>query len=190
MKGMLIPTDGTPHAIDIQQDENGSALHDLQQLVGGYIEPFDVIFGENICLYVNEEGLGNCPPNRAVYATRNMVEDTRSRVWTTPAVVQEGELYTILWGDIVAVGFDPETGMDRGSDRRGDRPSGRLLHQGLRARQRSRRSPRHPAGRRREEPVQEHGVSLKDEADASRDASDALGGGQTPDKPQRGMDGR
>ena len=31
MKGMLIPTDGTPHAIDIQQDENGSALHDLQQ---------------------------------------------------------------------------------------------------------------------------------------------------------------
>ena len=33
-------------------------------------------------------------------------------------------------------------------------------------------------------------MSLKDEADASRDASDALGGGQTPDKPQRGMDGR
>ena len=92
MKGMLIPTDGTPHAIDIQQDENGSALHDLQQLVGGYIEPFDVIFGENICLYVNEEGLGNCPPNRAVYATRNMEEEGYLSQMDYTSVVQEGEL--------------------------------------------------------------------------------------------------
>ena len=45
-------------------------------------------------------------------------------------------------------------------------------------------------GRHREEPVQERGLSLKDEADASRDASDALGGGSAPDDPRHGMEGR
>lgn len=69
MKGMLIPTNGNPVEIDIKVDEEGSTLHDLQRLVGGNIEPFDVIFGEGISLYVNEEGLFTCPPNRAVYAT-------------------------------------------------------------------------------------------------------------------------
>lgn len=57
MKGMLIPTNGNPVEIDIEVDETGSTLHDLQRLVGGNIEPFDVIFGEGISLYVNEEGL-------------------------------------------------------------------------------------------------------------------------------------
>lgn len=72
MKGMLIPTNGNPVEIDIEVDETGSTLHDLQRLVGGNIEPFDVIFGEGISLYVNEEGLFTCPPNRAVYATKGM----------------------------------------------------------------------------------------------------------------------
>ena len=72
MKGMLIPTNGNPVEIDIKVDEEGSTLHDLQRLVGGNIEPFDVIFGEGISLYVNEEGLFTCPPNRAVYATKGM----------------------------------------------------------------------------------------------------------------------
>lgn len=48
MKGMLIPTNGNPVEIDIKVDEEGSTLHDLQRLVGGNIEPFDVIFGEGI----------------------------------------------------------------------------------------------------------------------------------------------
>lgn len=74
MKGMLIPTNGNPVEIDIEVDETGSTLHDLQRLVGGNIEPFDVIFGEGISLYVNEEGLFTCPPNRAVYATKGMEE--------------------------------------------------------------------------------------------------------------------
>lgn len=56
MKGMLIPTNGNPVEIDIKVDETGSTLHDLQRLVGGNIEPFDVIFGEGISLYVNEDG--------------------------------------------------------------------------------------------------------------------------------------
>lgn len=56
MKGMLIPTNGNPVEIDIKVDEEGSTLYDLQRLVGGNIEPFDVIFGEGISLYVNEDG--------------------------------------------------------------------------------------------------------------------------------------
>lgn len=74
MKGVLIPTNGNPVEIDIKVDEEGSTLHDLQRLVGGNIEPFDVIFGDGISLYVNEEGLFTCPPNRAVYATKGMEE--------------------------------------------------------------------------------------------------------------------
>lgn len=70
MKGMLIPTNGNPVEIDIEVDETGSTLHDLQRLVGGNIEPFDVIFGEGISLYVNEEG----PTARC----------TRRRAWKRP----------------------------------------------------------------------------------------------------------
>lgn len=79
MKGMLIPTNGNPVEIDIEVDETGSTLHDLQRLVGGNIEPFDVIFGEGISLYVNEEGLFTCPPNRAVTSPRSANPAAASR---------------------------------------------------------------------------------------------------------------
>lgn len=76
MKGMLIPTNGNPVEIDIEVDETGSTLHDLQRLVGGNIESFDVIFGEGTSLYVNEEGLFTCPPPTA--------RCTRRRAWKRP----------------------------------------------------------------------------------------------------------
>lgn len=113
MKGVLIPTDGAPRPIDIQKDSDGSALHSLQQLVGGNIEAFPVIFGDDICVYVNEEGLYNCPPNRAVYATQGMEEAGYISQLDYDHAVKEGELYTVLFGDLVAVGYDPETGEDR-----------------------------------------------------------------------------
>lgn len=113
MKGMLIPTNGNPVEIDIKVDEEGSTLHDLQRLVGGNIEPFDVIFGEGISLYVNEEGLFTCPPNRAVYATKGMEEAGYLSMMEYSSPVKEGELYSILCGDLVAVGFDFETGENR-----------------------------------------------------------------------------
>lgn len=75
MKGMLIPTNGNPVEIDIEVDEAGSTLHDLQRLVGGNIEPFDVIFGEGISLYVNEEA---CSPARPT------ARCTRRRAWRRP----------------------------------------------------------------------------------------------------------
>lgn len=113
MKGVLIPTDGAPRPIVIQKDSDGSALSSLQQLVGGNIEAFPVIFGDDICVYVNEEGLYSCPPNRAVYATQGMEEAGYISQLDYDHAVREGELYTVLFGDLVAVGYDPETGEDR-----------------------------------------------------------------------------
>lgn len=118
MKGMLIPTDGKPVEIDIKVDENGSTLHDLHRLtganlVGGYIEPLDVIFGDGIRLYVNEEEMFPCSPNRAVYATKGMEDAGYLSRMDYSSPVKEGELYSILYGDIVAVGFDFETDEDR-----------------------------------------------------------------------------
>lgn len=113
MKGMLIPVDGEPVEIDIKVDEEGSTLHDLQRLVGGNIEPFDVIFGAEVCVYVNEEGLYSCPPNRAVYATEEMADAGYLSTLDFRTPVKEGDLHSILFGDLVAVGFDPMSGEDR-----------------------------------------------------------------------------
>lgn len=113
MKGMLIPVDGRPMEVAIHPDGHGSHLHALQELVGGDIEPLNVVFGEEVSLYVNDEGLYSCPPNRAVYATRGMEEAGYVSQMDYSTVVREGDPYCILFGDIVAVGFDPETGEDR-----------------------------------------------------------------------------
>ena len=84
IRAMLIATGEPPREVTLLPDKNGSTLKSLQALVGGNIETFDIAFGEEVSLYVNEEGLFTCPPN-----------------------------YTVLNGDIVAVGFDPETGESR-----------------------------------------------------------------------------
>lgn len=179
MKGMLIPTNGNPVEIDIEVDEAGSTLHDLQRLVGGNIEPFDVIFGEGISLYVNEEGLFTCPPNRAVYATKGMEEAGYLSMMDYSSPVKEGELYSILCGDLVAVGFDFETGENR--DLSADEMSrvadyftevskpGSGIEEVIAIR----------TGQRREEARSEDGrVTLKGEAQASRAASEKLAEGR------------
>lgn len=188
MKGMLIPTNGNPVEIDIKVDETGSTLHDLQRLVGGNIEPFDVIFGEGISLYVNEEGLFTCPPNRAVYATKGMEEAGYLSMMVSMmdygSPVKEGELYSILCGDLVAVGFDFETGENR--DLSADEMSrvadyftevskpGSGIEEVIAIR----------TGQRREEARSEDGrVTLKGEAQASRAASEKLAEGRDTGSP-------
>ena len=113
MEALLIPVDGTPVTIDLKADENGSTLRELQRLVGGPIEPLNVLFGEEISIYVNEEGLYSCPPNRALYATKRMEDAGYLSQMDFHTPVHEGDLYTVLFGNLVAVGFDPETGEDR-----------------------------------------------------------------------------
>lgn len=113
MKAMLIAIGEAPRDIDIPKDPKGSALTALQALVGGPIEAFDVLFGEDICIYVNEEGLYSLPPNRAIYATPAMAEAGYLSQMDYATPVRGGDLYTILFGNLVAVGFDMETGEDR-----------------------------------------------------------------------------
>lgn len=110
MKAMLIPVYGEPLEIELVEDANGSTLHAMQQAVGGNIEPFTPLFEDSPTLYVNDEGLSTCQPNRAIYATREMAQAGYLSQIDFFSHVEEGELYTILYGNIVAVGFDPETG--------------------------------------------------------------------------------
>ena len=85
--------------------EHGTELCDLQDLVDGLIEPFDVLFGEAPLLWVNEEGLCTQAPNRAVYADASMEQaGYLSQIDGQP--VREGDLFTILFGNIVAVSYD------------------------------------------------------------------------------------
>lgn len=81
--------------------------------MGGNIETFDIAFGEGVSLYVNEEGLFTCPPNRAIFATEEMAKAGYLSQLDYSKVVEMGDFYTVLNGDIVAVGFDPETGKSR-----------------------------------------------------------------------------
>lgn len=110
---MLIATGEPPREVTLLPDENGSTLKSLQALVGGNIETFDIAFGEEVSLYVNEEGLFTCPPNRAIFATEEMAKAGYLSQLDYSKVVEMGDFYTVLNGDIVAVGFDPETGDSR-----------------------------------------------------------------------------
>lgn len=113
IRSMLIATGEPPREVTLLPDKNGSTLKPLQALVGGNIETFDIAFGEGVSLYVNEEGLFTCPPNRAIFATEEMAKAGYLSQLDYSKVVEMGDFYTVLNGDIVAVGFDPETGESR-----------------------------------------------------------------------------
>lgn len=190
MRGLLIQTDREPVVIDIQRDEGGSTLHSLQNLVGGNIEAFSPLFGEGIDLYVNEDGLTACPPNRAIYATKEMEEEGYLSQMDYAHVAKEGELYTILHGDIVAIGFDPETGDSRGltSDEMDEvnryftdvsKPGSGLTEVlGI------------LRGAHRNSHSQEEHLSLKDMAQDAKDAADHLEGERSQNGPEHGKDER
>lgn len=113
IRAMLIATGEPPREVTLLPDKNGSTLKSLQALVGGNIETFDIAFGEEVSLYVNEEGLFTCSPNRAIFATEEMAKAGYLSQLDYSKVVEMGDFYTVLNGDIVAVGFDPETGESR-----------------------------------------------------------------------------
>lgn len=113
IRGLLIGVDEQPKEIIISKDKNGSFLASLQELVDGLISTYDVLFNQNITLYINDEGLYTCSPNRAIFATKQMEEEGYLDGLTYSHVVKEGELTTVLYGNIVACGFDPESGENR-----------------------------------------------------------------------------
>ncbi len=128
IRAMLIATGEPPREVTLLPDKNGSTLKPLQALVGGNIETFDIAFGEGVSLYVNGEGLFTCPPNRAIFATEEMAKAGYLSQLDYSKVVEMGDFYTVLNGDIVAVGFDPETGESRVAHGWRDCPRGRVLH--------------------------------------------------------------
>lgn len=90
--------------IDLMEDGDGNiSLQDLQHRVGGYVEPFNMLF-ENVTLYVNEDGIRMCEPNRLIVATQYMADNLRIEPLSPVA---------ILYGNIIAVGRDQDTGDDR-----------------------------------------------------------------------------
>lgn len=99
MKALKI-SQNSVRPITIKEQDGQASLEDLQKHVGGYIEPFSPLF-ENITLYVNEDGMSQCEPNRLITATQHAAEILH---------VNPGTPLTVLYGDIIAIGFDPETG--------------------------------------------------------------------------------
>lgn len=83
IRAMLIATCEPPREVTLLPDKNGSTLKSLQALVGGNIETFEMA--------------------KAGYLSQ----------LDYSKVVKMGDFYTVLNGDIVAVGFDPETGERR-----------------------------------------------------------------------------
>lgn len=111
MKALKIDQN-TVRSINLKEEDGHVSLKDLQQQVGGYITPFDLLF-ENVTLYVNEDGLSMCEPNRLIIANRRMAEEEYASPEDPYRPVKEGEAYTILYGNIIACGYDPETGETR-----------------------------------------------------------------------------
>lgn len=76
----------------------------------GYLPPDALPF--HLSMYVNDEGLYSCQPNRAFYATESMEhEGYYSAIDGKPVV--SGLPSSLLFGNIVITGFNPETGEDK-----------------------------------------------------------------------------
>lgn len=100
VKAACIGIGEEPRIIEFDDD-----LETLQNLVGGLIEPFNAPFGDEPLLWVNDSGMFESEPNRAVFATREMEE----MGYLSPfdlSPVREGQLYTVLFGPIVAVSYE------------------------------------------------------------------------------------
>lgn len=116
LEAMIVPVDGLPYDVTLEADERGSFLPAMQGCVGGPIEPMGFVFDDAPTVYCNEEGKldpAANPPNRAIYATREMAEAGYASPSDHDRPVQEGEVIDIAFGDLLCVGFDAETGESR-----------------------------------------------------------------------------
>ena len=116
MKAALISYDDA-REVDLKTNSAGSAYAAIRSAVeGGFVEPFNALYGDSITLYVNDNGIAEGQhPNRAVYANERMQEMRYLSMMapTSFKAVRKSDLYTVLFGPIVAVGYDPDTGADR-----------------------------------------------------------------------------
>lgn len=113
---MVVPVGREPEPKTLESDENGSFLKALQGCVGGPIESLSWLFDDAPAGYCNEEGaLGATflDANRAIYADKAMEDAGFLSQLDFATPVHEGDLFTIVFGDMVFCGFDPETGESR-----------------------------------------------------------------------------
>ncbi|WP_158572673.1 DUF3846 domain-containing protein [Collinsella sp. AF38-3AC] len=109
-RAVLVPVGFDPVAVEIGSGQ------EVMNLVGGL---FDEASGSlppdalpfNLSMYVNDEGLYTCQPNRAFYATERMEQEGYySAIDGKPVVASLPT--SVLYGNIVVTGFNPATGED------------------------------------------------------------------------------
>lgn len=100
----LIPVGGQANAVEIPADDT---LAGLQRLVHGYVDALN-IRNDGIVYWVNDEGLYTEAPNRAIYASKFMEDEGFVSQLDFNHPVKEGELYALLFGNIVATREDAE----------------------------------------------------------------------------------
>lgn len=111
IQAVLVPVGFDPVAIEIDNTRDiMSHVGGIIDEASGYLPPDALPF--NLSMYVNDEGLYSCQPNRAFYATESMEhEGYYSAVDGKPVV--SGLPSSLLFGNIVITGFNPETGEDK-----------------------------------------------------------------------------
>lgn len=107
IRACLIPVGEEPREIEIPAD---NSLKTLQNAVGGLVEVLNVK-GDGIDLWVNEEGLFTQQPNRAMFADKHMEQEGYLSQLDYATEVKDGDLYTVLFGNIVATRHDDEGGL-------------------------------------------------------------------------------
>ena len=108
MKIGVIKPGEEPHLTEIHAG-GGSYLAEYQRLVGGLIEYFEPLFGDNPALIVNEGFLANgSAPNRAIYANERLHDMGYLDQMTYTHVPEVGELYGLIFGTFLAVSHDAD----------------------------------------------------------------------------------
>lgn len=91
-----------------------SYLGAFQREVGGPVEAYSVLWGDEPLIYVNEESsLNGSTPNRAIYANELMEKERYLSQMDYKSVVKRGDLYDVIFGTFIAVSYDPETDKPR-----------------------------------------------------------------------------
>lgn len=86
----------------------------FQREVGGPVEAYSVLWGDEPLIYVNEEFLFNgSQPNRAIYANDHMEKEGYLSQMDYTSVVKRGDLYGLICGTFIAVSYDVNTGKPR-----------------------------------------------------------------------------
>lgn len=93
-----------------REGREASYLGAFQREVGGNVEAYNVLWGDEPMLYVNEEFLLNgSRPNRAIYYTEDMAREGYISQMDFSTVGKPGDLYSVIFGTFIAVSYDTET---------------------------------------------------------------------------------